>query len=68
VTCVRGYLLYKIPHVVVGENHFIPGSEQLLESRGVNVEVLNDPECIQMMEDFIEKNPDLWNGDIASRV
>ncbi len=63
--CTGATLLYKVPHVVVGENHTFQGPEELLESRGVNVEVLNDPECIQMMEDFIEKNPDLWNEDIG---
>lgn len=63
--CTGATLLYKVPHVVVGENRTFQGPENLLEARGVNVEVLNDPECIQMMEDFIENNPDLWNEDIG---
>ena len=41
------------------------GEETLLKSKGVNVEVLNDAACIQMMTDFIEKNPSLWNEDIG---
>ncbi len=58
-------LLYKIPVVIVGENVTFQGPEEYLRSRGVDVRVLNDSECIRMMESFIEKNPSLWNEDIG---
>ena len=63
--CSGAILLYKIPKVVVGENVTFKGPEEYVRSRGVEVEVLNDPECIQMMEDFIANNPELWNEDIG---
>ena len=65
VMCSGAMLLYKIPHVVIGENVNFMGEEELLKSRGVNVELLNDPECIAMMKSFIENNPELWNEDIG---
>jgi len=58
-------LLYGIPKVIVGENRTFMGEEQLLQSRGVSVEVLQDPACIQMMTEFIRQNPELWNEDIG---
>lgn len=63
--CSGAILLYGIPKVVIGENQAYMGEEELLRSRGVEVEVLHDPECIQLMEDFIENNPELWNEDIG---
>jgi cytosine deaminase len=63
--CSGAILLYKIPKVVVGENKTFKGPEEYVRSRGVEVEVLNDPECIQLMEEFIAKNPELWNEDIG---
>ena len=63
--CTGAILLYGIPKVVIGENKTFEGSEQLLREHGVEVVVVNDPECIQMMEAFIEKNPALWNEDIG---
>ncbi|MBK8392541.1 MAG: nucleoside deaminase [Saprospiraceae bacterium] len=63
--CTGAILLYGIPKVVIGENKTFKGSEQLLREHGVEVVVVNDPECIQMMEAFIEKNPALWNEDIG---
>ncbi len=63
--CSGAILLYKIPKVVVGENVTFKGPEEYVRSRGVEVEVLNDPECIQMMQDFIAQNPELWNEDIG---
>ena len=62
--CTGAILLYGIPHVIIGENKTFMGDEDLLRSRGVTVEVLNDEECIQMMETFIKENPELWNEDI----
>ena len=63
--CSGMVLLYKIPRVVIGENITFRGPEEYLRSRGVRIEVLNDPECIRMMQDFIAKQPDLWNEDIG---
>lgn len=63
--CSGAILLYGIPRVIVGENRTFMGEEKLLRSRGVSVEVLQDPDCIQLMTDFIEANPGLWNEDIG---
>ncbi|WP_288373661.1 nucleoside deaminase [uncultured Algoriphagus sp.] len=63
--CTGAILLYGIPKVVIGENHTFMGSEKLLEENGVEVVVVDDSECIQMMEEFIAKNPILWNEDIG---
>ncbi|MCY7295684.1 nucleoside deaminase [Alteromonas sp. a30] len=63
--CSGAILLYGIPKVVVGENHTFMGEEELLRSRGVEVEVVQNAECIQLMEDFIANNPELWNEDIG---
>ena len=61
--CTGAILLYGIPRVVVGENQNYLGEEELLRSRGVLVDVLQDPTCIQMMAAFIAENPGLWNED-----
>lgn len=63
--CSGTMLLYGIPHVVVAENINFMGEEELLRSRGVKVEVLQDATCIEMMKSFIEQNPKLWNEDIG---
>lgn len=63
--CSGAILLYEIPRVVVGENKTFLGEEALLASRGVEIEVLQNAECIQLMEDFIRENPALWNEDIG---
>ncbi|RLI55899.1 MAG: nucleoside deaminase [Candidatus Thorarchaeota archaeon] len=63
--CSGAVLLYKIPRVVVGENVNFQGPEEYLRSRGVDVNVINDSECITMMRDFIQNRPDLWNEDIG---
>jgi cytosine deaminase len=63
--CSGAILLYGIPKVIVGENRTFMGEEELLRSRGVSVEVLQDPKCIQMMTEFIRQNPELWNEDIG---
>ena len=63
--CSGAILLYGIPRVVVGENTTFMGEETLLRSRGVEVTVLQDPECIRLMADFIAARPDLWNEDIG---
>ena len=61
--CTGAILLYGIPRVVVGENQNYLGEEELLRSRGVLVDVLQDPTCIQMMASFIAEYPELWNED-----
>lgn len=63
--CSGAILLYGIRHVVVGENRTFMGEEQLLQSRGVRLEVLQDAECQEMMRTFIETHPQLWNEDIG---
>jgi cytosine/creatinine deaminase len=63
--CSGTVLLYKIPKVIIGENKTFQGPENYLRSRGVKLQILNDEECIKLMEDFISKNPSLWNEDIG---
>ncbi len=63
--CSGAIILYKIPKVVIGENKNFLGEEELLKSRGVCVEVLDDPQCEKMMREFIAENPTLWNEDIG---
>ena len=63
--CSGAILLYGIAKVVVGENQTFQGPEDHLRSRGVEVEVVNNDDCIRMMRDFILTNPDLWNEDIG---
>ena len=63
--CSGAILLYKIPHVVIGENQTFIGEETLLTSKGVKVEVLQDETCIKMMQAFIAAKPTLWNEDIG---
>ena len=63
--CSGTILLYGIPHVIVGENQTFMGEEELLRSRGVKIEVLQDPQCIEMMRRFIREKPELWNEDIG---
>ena len=63
--CSGAILLYGIPKVVIGENRTFMGEEDLLRSRGVSLVVLQDPTCIQLMTNFIQENPKLWNEDIG---
>jgi cytosine deaminase len=63
--CSGAIVLYKIPHVVVGENKTFLGAEDYMRSQGIQVDVIQDDECIQMMTDFIQANPALWNEDIG---
>ena len=63
--CSGAILLYGIPRVLIGENRTFLGEEELLRSRGVDVQVLDDAECREMMERFIRENPGLWNEDIG---
>lgn len=63
--CSGAILLYGIPRVIIGENKTYLGDEELLRSRGVEVEVLQDETCIALMQNFISANPGLWNEDIG---
>jgi len=64
--CTGAILLYQIPKVIIGENKTFLGEENLLKSRGVEVIVLNDETCIQLMRTFIKNHPALWNEDIGT--
>ena len=63
--CSGTALLYKIPKVVIGENVTFQGPEEYVRSRGVELVILNDEACIQMMRNFITARPELWNEDIG---
>ena len=63
--CTGAILLYGIPHVIVGENQTFMGEEDWLRSRGVTVDVVQDRQCIRLMETFIKDHPMLWNEDIG---
>lgn len=63
--CSGAVLLYGIPRVIVGENHSFCGPEAYLRSRGVVVEVVDDPECRQLMATFMAERPQLWQEDIG---
>ena len=63
--CAGTALLYQIPRIVVGENRTFESSEDLLRSRGVQVDVLDDAECRSLMERMIAEKPELWNEDIG---
>jgi creatinine deaminase len=63
--CSGAILLYGIPRVVIGENQTFLGEEELLRSRGVAIEVLQDAACIALMTEFISEHPELWNEDIG---
>jgi creatinine deaminase len=63
--CTGAVLLYGIPRVVIGENRTFKGEEDLLRARGVEVEVVQDPRCVNLMTRFIAEHPELWNEDIG---
>ena len=63
--CSGAILLYGIRRVVIGENRTFRGEEELLRSRGVMVEVLDDPSCAALLADFVRAHPELWNEDIG---
>ena len=63
--CSGTALLYKIPRIVIGENETFQGPEAYVASRGVEITVVNDAECVQLMKDFIRDKPELWNADIG---
>ena len=63
--CSGATLLYKISKVVIGENQTFQGPEEYLRSRGVQLDVVNDTQCIQLMTEFINAHPELWYEDIG---
>ncbi|MEE9415027.1 MAG: nucleoside deaminase [Acidimicrobiales bacterium] len=63
--CTGAVLLYGIERVVVGENRTFQGPEQYSRSRGVNLEIVDDPDCRELMSNFIAEHPQLWNEDIG---
>ena len=63
--CSGAIILYNIPEVVIGENQTFKGEEELLISRGIKLQILQDKKCIDLMERFIRNNPKLWNEDIG---
>ena len=63
--CSGTALLYKIPRIVIGENRTFQGPEEYVRSRGVEVVVVDNQECVDLMREFIRKHPDLWNEDIG---
>lgn len=62
--CAGTIVQFKIPKVIVGESKTFSGAKEFMEAHGVQVIDLNLPECIKMMEDFIQEKPELWNEDI----
>ena len=65
IMCTGTTLLYRIPRVIIGENQNFLGAEDLFRQRGVELRVINDPDCIALMRDFIRDHADLWNEDIG---
>ena len=63
--CSGAALLYKIPRIVIGENITFQGPESYLRSQGVELQILQNPECIKLMRDFITARPEIWNEDIG---
>jgi creatinine deaminase len=63
--CSGAILLYRIPTVVAGENLTFKGPEDYLRSRGVRLQIANDPECVRLLQDFIREHPALWYEDIG---
>src|SRR3954467_5884378 len=63
--CSGTALLYRIPRIVIGENKTFRGPEEYVRSRGVAVEVVQHPDCVRLMTEFIRDHPDLWNEDIG---
>jgi creatinine deaminase len=63
--CTGAILLYEIPKVIIGENRTFLGAEDLLRAHGVEVVVVDDERCVDMMAGFIQAKPELWNEDIG---
>jgi cytosine deaminase len=65
IMCTGTALLFRIPRVVIGENRNFKGAEELFQQHGTSVVVLDDPDCVRMMSEFIRDHADLWNEDIG---
>jgi cytosine/creatinine deaminase len=65
IMCTGTALLYRIPLVIIGEHRNFLGAEDLFRERGVHLVVLYDPDCIEIMANFVRQHPDLWNEDIG---
>jgi creatinine deaminase len=65
IMCTGTSLLYRIPKVIIGENVTFKGAEDLFAARGVQLQILQDRECVEMMRSFIQSHPDIWNEDIG---
>ena len=65
IMCTGTALLFRIPRIIIGENQNFRGAEELFEQHGVSVVVVDDPECIRVMHEFIRAHADLWNEDIG---
>ena len=65
IMCTGTALLYRIPRVIIGENRNFQGAEELFRSRGTALAVLDDPQCVALMREFIAAHPDLWNEDVG---
>jgi creatinine deaminase len=63
--CSGTALLYRIPKIVIGENRTFQGPESYVRSRGILLEIVDDLECVRLMEEFIRTSPNLWNEDIG---
>ncbi|MTI23904.1 nucleoside deaminase, partial [Fulvivirga kasyanovii] len=63
--CAGTIVQFNIPKVIVGESRTFSGAREFMESHGVEVIDVDDPACIQMMEQFIQDKPELWNEDIG---
>ena len=66
--CSGAVLLYNIPHVVIGENRTFQGPEDYVRSRGIRLDVVDDPQCVELMRRFIKEHPTLWNEDIGEEL
>ncbi len=63
--CSGTALLYRIPRIVIGENRTFRGPEDYTRSRGIELEIVDSAECLELMEEFIKARPELWNEDIG---
>jgi cytosine/creatinine deaminase len=63
--CSGAALLYRIPRIVIGENQTFRGPEDHVRGRGVEIEVVQHPDCVRLMMEFIREHPSLWNEDIG---
>lgn len=66
--CAGTALLYEIPRIVIGENRSFERSEQLLRDHGVKIDVVDDAQCIQLMERMLAERPSLWFEDIGEEA